>query len=129
MTCLSNIDGPPLAYRITFIVKHKRSILFSLLLVVSASASAQTLPAAPSSAPVGPLNLSLPKKAVQGAETEVVPSQSDDSAKRAAQAAAAGSSKKDDSSELRLPYGAGFENRQQGMGFGGSGRGGKGRGR
>jgi hypothetical protein len=30
---------------------------------------------------------------------------------------------------LRLPYGAGFENRQRGMASGGGGRGGKGRGR
>jgi hypothetical protein len=37
--------------------------------------------------------------------------------------------KNEESSALRLPYGAGFENRQRGMASGGGGRGGKGRGR
>ncbi|MFZ4481313.1 MAG: hypothetical protein ACOYNZ_15625, partial [Rhodoferax sp.] len=69
-----------------------------LLLIVTVSVSAQTLPARPASAP-----------ASQADRSEVE------------------SKKTEERSAPRLPCGAGFENRQQGMATGGGGRGGMGR--
>jgi hypothetical protein len=82
----------------TIIMNKRTSLLSMLLLIVTVSVSAQTLPARPASAP-----------ASQAESSELE------------------SKKKEERSALRLPYGTGFENRQQGMAPGGGGRGGMGR--
>ena len=80
-------------------MNKRTSLLSLLLLIVTVSVSAQTLPARPASAP----------------------------ASQAASSDADSGKKKEERSALRLPYGTGFENRQQGMATGGGGRGGMGR--
>jgi hypothetical protein len=109
---------------------NKRTSLLSLLLLivtVSVSVSAQTLPARPASAPAAPLNLSLPKKAVAEQAAATGQQQTDELATTQPEPAAIDGSKKEERSALRLPYGTGFENRQQGMAAGGGLRGGMGR--
>ena len=111
----------------TIIMNKRTSLLSLLLLIVAVSVSAQTLPARPASAPAVPLNLSLPKKAATekapGAEQE----KSDAPVTDQAEFSEIGGKKKEERSALRLPYGAGFENRQQGIATGGGFRGGMGR--
>ncbi len=109
---------------------NKRTTLLSLLLlIVTVSASAQGQPTGSESTQAGPLNLSLPKKAVQDKAPASPADKTDGTAAGQPETVAPGGKKNEESSALRLPYGAGFENRQQSMGSGGGGRGGKGRGR
>ena len=100
-----------------------------LLLIATVSVSAQTLPAHPAGALTGPLNLSQPAKAAAEKaaviELEKLPvplaasPELTDTCIR----------KEEEGSAQRLPYGAGYESRQQGLAGGGGGRGGRGRGR
>ena len=110
---------------------NQRTTLLSLLLLsMPLTASAQSLPAATASAPVAPLNLSLPKKATQDKAKATATDKTDGTAAGQAEAVEVSGKKNEESSAVRLPYGAGFENRQQGLASGGGGgRGGKGRGR
>lgn len=108
-------------------MNQRTSLLSLLLLIVTASVSAQTLPAGPSSPPAGPLNLSLPKKTVTEQAPGTGQEKTDDLTTAQPEVSEVGSKKKEERSALRLPYGAGFENRQRGMATGGGGRGGMGR--
>jgi uncharacterized membrane protein YgcG len=109
---------------------NTRSLLFSLLLVAVSGAQAQSLTVDAGSLPARPLNLSQrPVKALTDAAL-IVPEQAAQAADPVLEQAA-----------TQLPYGAGFESRQQGgtsgsgagssggTGGGGGGRGGSGRGR
>lgn len=112
---------------------NPRTSLLSLLLIATVSVSAQTLPARPTGALSGPFNLSQPAKAAaeQAAviEMEKLPGQS----AVLADLPEVGLRNEEAGRTRRLRYGAGFENRQQGMAGGGGGgrggRGGRGRGR
>ncbi len=109
---------------------NKRTTLLSLLLlIVTVSASAQGQSTGSETAQAGPLNLSLPKKALQDKAPASPADKTDGMAAGQAETAATSGKKDEESSALRLPYGAGFENRQRSTAMGGSGRGGKGRGR
>jgi len=103
------------------------SLHLFLLLIVTVSVSAQTLPARTASAPAVPLNLSLPKKVmaekVLGTEQDKTADLSTDQT----ELSEVGSRKTEERGALRLPYGTGFEDRQQGMAIGGFFRGGMGR--
>jgi len=111
----------------TIIMKKRTFLLSLLLLIVAASVSAQNLPARPTSAPTVPLNLSLPKKAVSdkapGTEQEKLGGPFLDQQ----ESSEMGGNRKEERSALRMPYGTGFENRQQGLADGGGFRGGRGR--
>jgi hypothetical protein len=111
----------------TIIMNKRTSLLSLLLLIVTASVSAQTLPAGPVSPPVGPLNLSLPKWALSEKATATGQEKTVDPETGQVEFSEVGSKKKEERSAPRLPYGAGFENRQQGMATGGGSRGGMGR--
>jgi len=108
-------------------MSKRTSLLSLLLLIVTVSVSAQTFPARPASAPAVPLNLSLPKKAATerapGTEQKKLEAPVTDQT----EVSEIGSKKKEERSALRLPYGTGFENRQQGLATGGGFRGGMGR--
>ena len=111
---------------------NQRTTLLSLLLLsMPLTASAQSLPAATASAPVAPLNLSLPKKATQDKAKATATEKTDGLTTGQGEMVETTGKKNEESSAVRLPYGAGFENRQRGMASdgGGGGRGGKGRGR
>ena len=109
---------------------NQRTTLLSLLLLsMPLTVSAQSLPMGPSSAQVAPLNLSMPKKAAQDKSIVTATDKSDGLTTGQGESVETTGKKNEESSVVRLPYGAGFENRQQSMGSGGGGRGGKGRGR
>jgi hypothetical protein len=110
-------------------MNQRTTLLSLLLLIVTVSVSAQNLPTGSENAQAGPLNLSLPKKAGQDKAPASAAEKTDGTAAGQPEAVAIDGKKNEESSALRLPYGAGFENRQRGMGSGGGGRGGKGRGR
>jgi hypothetical protein len=103
-----------------------RTALFQLLLLtMAASASGQSLPIAPEAQSVRPLNLTLPATLTGDPESVTT---------RRLPSVAGGSKLDEESGAGRMPYGTGFENRQQGSASGGGGRGaggqgGKGRGR
>ncbi len=108
----------------------QRTTLHALLfLIVTGSVSAQSLPTGSENAQAGPLNLSLPKKAVQDKASVSPAEKTDGTAAGQTEPDAVNGKKNEETSALRLPYGAGFENRQRGLASGGGGRGGKGRGR
>jgi hypothetical protein len=109
-------------------MNQRTTLLSLLLLIVTVSVSAQNLPTGSESAQAGPLNLSLPKKAVQDKAPAGAAEKMDGMAAGQPEAAEVSGKKNEESSALRLPYGAGFENRQRSTTSGG-GRGGKGRGR
>jgi hypothetical protein len=111
----------------TIIMNKRTSLLSLLLLIVTDSVSAQNLPARPASAPAVPLNLSLPKRAATEKAPGTEQEKTDALATDQAEVSEVGSKKKEERSALRLPYGTGFENRQQGMATGGGFRGGMGR--
>jgi hypothetical protein len=113
----------------TTIMNKRTTLLTLLLLIVTVSVSAQSLPTGSENAQAGPLNLSLPKKAMQVKAAASAAEKTDGTAAGQPEAVEVSGKKNEESSALRLPYGAGFENRQQGMASGGGGRGGKGRGR
>ena len=106
-----------------------RAALFQLLLLtMTVSASGQTLPVPPEGPLQRPLNLTLPKQAAQDTSPEA--SKGDWSATSARQlpVAMAGSRREEGQGAGRLPNGAGYESRQQGMASGGGGRGAGGQG-
>ena len=115
-------------------MKPQNALFQLLLLTLAASASGQTLPIAPEAQSVRPLNLTLSKTAAQDTHpaaltggVEAVP------ANRLA-GTVGGRVLDDEPVAGRLPYGAGYESRQQGSVSGGGGRGaggqgGRGRGR
>jgi hypothetical protein len=111
----------------TIIMNKRTSLLSLLLLIVTVSVSAQTLPARPASAPAAPLNLSLPKKAVPEQAPATGQEPTAELATVPSDPAAIDGRKKEERSALRLPYGTGFENRQLGGAAGGGFRGGMGR--
>jgi hypothetical protein len=100
-----------------------------LLLIVTVPVSAQSLPTGSENVQAGPLNLSLPKKAEQDRVPESAAEKTDGTTAGQTEPDAVSGKKNGESRAVRLPYGAGFENRQRGMASGGGGRGGKGRGR
>jgi hypothetical protein len=123
---------------------NARTSIFSLLLLTTATgAFAQSQPAAADPLPSRPLNLSVRKpSATPASAVLILPDQA------ASVSDAASVSNEDASVPASLPYGAGFENRQQGTAgsgnssgsgnsgssggsgnSGGGGRGGSGRGR
>ena len=111
-------------------MNQRTTLLSLLLLIVTVSVSAQNLPTGSENAQAGPLNLSLPKKAVQDKAPASAAEKMDGTAAVQSEAVEVSGKKNEESGALRLPYGAGFENRQRGMASGdGGGRGGKGRGR
>jgi|JI10StandDraft_1071094.scaffolds.fasta_scaffold120506_1 hypothetical protein len=110
-------------------MNQRTTLLSLLLLIVTGSATAQGLPTGSDSTQTVPLNLSLPRKAAQDQAATAPPDKADAVAAGQTEAVTVSGKKNEESSALRLPYGAGFENRQHGMGSGGGGRGGRGRGR
>ncbi len=110
-------------------MNQRTTLLSLLLLIVTVSVSAQNLPTGSENAQAGPLNLSLPKKAGLDKAPASAADKTDGTATVQPEAVEVSGKKNEESSALRLPYGAGYENRQGGMGSGGGGRGGKGRGR
>lgn len=107
-----------------------RTSLFTLLLLVATmSVSAQTLPAGPVGAPAGPLNLSQPAKTAPEKAAAIEMEKLLGPSTAPAELSDVGNAKEEAGSAQRLPYGAGFENRQHGVTGGGAGRGGRGRGR
>lgn len=109
---------------------NKRTTLLSLLLlVVTGSVSAQGQSIDSETAQAAPLNLSLPKKASQDKAPASPAERTDGMAAGQSDSTMTNGKKDGGSSALRLPYGAGFENRQRSTAMGGSGRGGMGRGR
>lgn len=108
---------------------NTRNSLFQLLLLaMTASASGQALPTAPEAQSAPRLDLSLPGYAAAQKTPAAIADERDAAAMRHLQPSAGGG-QKDESGATRLPYGAGFERRQQGPASGGGGRGGMGRGR
>ena len=111
-------------------MNQRTTLLSLLLLIVTVSVSAQNLPTGSENAQAGPLNLSLPKKATQDKAKATATDKTDGLTTGQGELVETTGKKNEESSAVRLPYGAGFENRQQGLASGGGGgRGGKGRGR
>ena len=106
-----------------------RTALFQLLLLtMTASVSGQTLTAPPEGQWQRTLNLTLPKQATQDTSPDASKGDWDAVSARQLPQSMAGSKREEGQGAGRLPYGAGYESRQQGMASGGSGRGAGGQG-
>lgn len=108
-------------------MNKRTSLLSLLLLIVTFSVSAQTFPARPASAQAIPLDLSQPKNAVTEKAGATEQEKSDAPVTGQTERSEIDGKRKEERSALRLPYGTGFENRQQGSAKGAGFRGGMGR--
>jgi hypothetical protein len=135
LTWQSDPSRAPFKHPKTNTMKPPNALFQLLLLTLAASASGQSLPMAPQAQSVRSLNLTLSKTAAPetppaafgGGGAEAVPAQG-------LTGPVSGRALEAEPGAGRLPYGAGFESRQQGSVSGGGGRGaggqgGRGRGR
>ena len=87
-------------------MNHRTTLLTLLLLIVTGSVSAQNLPTGSEDAKAGPMNLSLPKKAVQDKAPASPAEKMDGMAAVQSEAVEVSGKKNEESGALRLPYGA-----------------------
>ena len=115
-------------------MKPQNALFQLLLLTMAASASGQALPVEPEAQSVRPLNLTLSKTAAQDTHPATLTGGVQAVPTHRLAGTVGGRAREDDPVAGRLPYGAGYESRQQGSVSGGGGRGaggqgGRGRGR
>ena len=116
-------------------MKPQNALFQLLLLTMAASASGQALPVAPEAQSVRPLNLTLSKTAAQDTHPAALTGGAQAVPASRLAGTVGGRVLEDDPVAGRLPYGAGYESRQQGSvsggggGRGAGGQGGRGRGR
>ena len=150
-TCCGDRRAAPYTYPKTNTMKTRSSLFSLLLLGALTGAGAQSVPDEPQALPTRPLNLSVRKQTAPIIDPALLLTGKDRQVTSQAQNAGAGGNEETGSS-VNLPYGAGFESRQQGStagsgntggagnsgnsgssgngaGNGGGGRGGSGRGR